>query len=591
MALDELLVIQDRASTSCLPSGYERLLNYGSGRPCVFGSKATASASSRASTRLGDILLVAECAASRRKFEAASGRLGSLAALEGLLPTLVGRLLVVVAQQDSCVIYPTIFPSVQVYWTNSACDVVASRLDVLAGLCRLSTDLGVLSGRLSTLGLPWPMSGSTIWQGVSRLTVGECLEVAPGRRSTRRWWSHPKGVLDRGTIVRQLRSSLVDTMADLCAEQNRVGVDVSGGLDSTAVAYLAAEAGASVDAHHVEPADGDNDDTRWAKRAILDTAARPMISTDRARTSFFISGDRDKPEADLAGPALWSAGRRHLRAVARIDKRRDVSLHLTGFGGDELFTPMPAQVWSLWHQSGLPAFPRVTRSALMNRVPVWKLVRAATNRTSITAELTRGPLVDADPTEMDLSWGVRLALPRWATPTAEEMVRDLAARSARRKPLPLSEDRARHQALSSLSYVRDLLNDITLRFSTGHHRWLSPFLEPGVFSVALQQASISRLDDGYRKLLLRDSLTGIVPAAYFDRGAKGEYSNELHIAMRHHHSAVASYFAECLLADLGLVDRSQLLKVIDSGAASTDDLHFIQSTLEAERWARAAHRP
>ncbi|MCB9840108.1 MAG: asparagine synthase (glutamine-hydrolyzing) [Phycisphaeraceae bacterium] len=89
----------------------------------------------------------------------------------------------------------------------------------------------------------------TVWQGVSKLGPGECLEWRPGAGvRTRRWWSPPDAVREpapgRSTLAEQAEEFGAiwgEVVADHLLSDVPVGLFLSGGLDSSAVAVALAE--------------------------------------------------------------------------------------------------------------------------------------------------------------------------------------------------------------------------------------------------------------------------------------------------------------------------------------------------------------
>lgn len=516
---------------------------------------------------------------------AVASRMTALATLEERLAAFSGSFLVVLQEGARCHVYPSVLPSIQVYWSpGSSIPIITDDAHDLAGELGARLDPAVLCLSLLPLGAPWPLSTASPWKGISRLGVGEKLVLLGERIKLERWWSLPDIVLDRPSVVEHLRSALPKAVADLCAGQSHIAADVSGGLDSTAVAYLASNAGVTLTAHHAQAEDAHNDDTFWACRAMGELGAEALVAASQAHTSFFSPVELTTID-EGEGPFVWSAGRQHLQRVAKHNQERGIRTHLTGFGGDELFTPMPAQLWSLWHQRGVSALPILRRSARRNRLSLARLLIQARDSTLYAEELARATVVSA--TDNGLGWGAGFTLPDWLTHTGRQAVFDHVAELAAGSITPLSPDRARHQALVSLAHAAELLRTITLRFGHGSVRWTSPFVQPSVFTAALLQDSASRIEDGYSKGLLRDSVAGIMPREYFDRGTKGEYSKELHEAMRLHRDALFSFFDNSALGSLGLIDPERLQVIVRSGLASTDQLHQLQATLETECWVRS----
>jgi asparagine synthase (glutamine-hydrolysing) len=146
------------------------------------------------------------------------------------------------------------------------------------------------------------------------------------------------------------QSSQLITRADV-----PVGVALSGGLDASAIAALAASARRDVRAFTVGYAGTPWQDERSNARAFAEHLKIPFHAVELSTVDFIeqypaVNLHRDDPIADLAGVAI--------AAVARLARRHSVPVLLFGHGGDELF-------WGYrWMRSALHATRR--RQALMS---------------------------------------------------------------------------------------------------------------------------------------------------------------------------------------------------------------------------------
>lgn len=453
-----------------------------------------------------------------------------------------------------------------------------------------SIDNRILALHLLPLGPPWPLNRDTVWAGVHRLSVGEELCIDAQGVREKRVWASIKACHSRVEVVEELRRALPRAVARLCAGEARVGVDCSGGLDSTVTAYLVRETGVSIDAYHRRASDSANEDYRWASM-VMDSIADHTIIYAEASNSSFLADTFASSSNYLEGPFVWSAGASHIQSVASRNYANGIRVHFAGFGGDELFTPMPAQLWSCVRQKSLASMVALRRSARMNRVPVINIIKDAFDRRSFKEDFAKSIVsLSTDNNDIDLSWGVKICFPPWVSLGVIEGIQGRIDELVRDDIQPLSPDRAIHQALVSLSFESELLRQVTSRFGHNSVVWTSPYLNPSVALAALSVDSVSRLSDGHRKFMLKDATSGIVPSYYFNRRDKGEYSRELYKAIRIHRDRLYDFFSDCALADLGIVDADQLRNSILSGTIRADEIHSLQSTLEVERWIRDSRR-
>lgn len=291
-------------------------------------------------------------------------------------------------------------------------------------------------------------------------------------------------------------------------------------------------------------------------------------------------------EPEIGGPFLWSAGRIYLQTIAKSNVDNGVTKHFTGFGGDELFTSMPAQLWSHYQRYGISSLLSLRRAAKRNRVKFKELYSEARSTTSFHSDLFDSWMFSGGRSTIDLSWGNMMEVPDWIHPDVLQLVGEVVHFLHDQEIQPLSLDRARHQALASLSYEVELLDQITSRFGRDVIEWQSPFLDCEVVSASLMLDVGDRSEVGRGKLLLKDSMREVVPSSVFKRKNKGDYSMELYRAMEANRDSLHGYFDECYLMDLGVVDADKLRQAVLSGINDTTELHAIQSTLEVERWLR-----
>jgi asparagine synthase (glutamine-hydrolysing) len=178
---------------------------------------------------------------------------------------------------------------------------------------------------------------ATMIAGVRQLDAGCVLEIEldPWRVAERRYWS----LLDAPPIdddpARRVREEL-ERVAELVIRSDvPVGVALSGGIDSGAVAALAARASrAPLVAFSVGYAGRPPHDERAQAAALARQIGVPVheveLSTAAMVDAFPATvRESDQPIADIAGYGH--------REVMRAARAHDTPVLLTGYGGDELF--------------------------------------------------------------------------------------------------------------------------------------------------------------------------------------------------------------------------------------------------------------
>ncbi|MDN3260423.1 asparagine synthase-related protein [Streptomyces sp. CSDS2] len=151
--------------------------------------------------------------------------------------------------------------------SHGAGPLASNRADLLA-VGATVLDETALALRLLLPGVPHPLSETTVWRGVRALPGDHFLELTPdGRARTGRRWSPPRPELTRAQAAVLLREALCTAVQTRVETGAVVSCDLSGGLDSTPVAYLAWQRATRLVALTLTGLTSKDDDTAAAVRA------------------------------------------------------------------------------------------------------------------------------------------------------------------------------------------------------------------------------------------------------------------------------------------------------------------------------------
>lgn len=524
----------------------------------------------------------------------------SLHDVDALAARLPGLVHLAVSMSGSVRIQGSVSGARQVFTAvRDGTTVAASGVGPLVRLTTPELDEAVLAARLlASGGAPWPLSQRPVHRGIVPLTTGHWLKLnAAGRGEQVPWWNLPDESLSLAEGADAVRTALSEAVAARVRPGTTLSADLSGGLDSTSLCFVAAEAGADLVTYHVAPLDAANPDTAWARRAAtyLRQARHHVLAADRPENLFDVGYTAQRRNAAPEGPAIWASGLAHVHDLADRAAAEGATAHLTGLGGDELFGRTAVCAWSLARAHPVRSIGLLNRYRLANRWSLAPMIRALADRSSFAASLAAAADRIGAPqplwNEPSFGWVPRIRMPSWVTRDAVAAVRDLLKTTAREAPEPLDADRTRHHALASIVFEGTTIRQLNTALSGKGTRWDAPLLDDRVVAAALSTRIDQRLASGRFKPLLTHALRDIVPGDILERRDKGEFSAEVYQGVERNQERILDLCEDSHLARLGLVDASAFrAAVLDPGPMSRH-LQPITTTVACESWLRSHDRP
>ncbi|MFO0852017.1 MAG: asparagine synthase (glutamine-hydrolyzing) [Gemmataceae bacterium] len=218
-----------------------------------------------------------------------------------------------------------------------------------SGLVKPVVDRGGMAGYLAYGSVQHPR---TLFTGIESVPPGSWLEVRAndGRLTVgppRVFWTYPQAdpVISRAAAVDAVRATLDEAVRDHLIADVPVGLFLSGGVDSTVIAGLAARHSPHIRSFTV----GFSDHPDWSETEQAAATARrlglrhteinlPEDEAVQATTDWL--NHLDQPSVD--GLNVFT--------ISRAVRRQGVKVALTGLGGDELFGGYPSfrDVPRLW---------------------------------------------------------------------------------------------------------------------------------------------------------------------------------------------------------------------------------------------------
>ncbi|MDI6413009.1 asparagine synthase-related protein [Streptomyces albus] len=475
--------------------------------------------------------------------------------------------------------------------------VAGSAPGLLAALAEAPCDETALAARLLTPYVPWPLSRRTVWRGVEGVAPGHWLELSrDGSARERRWWRRPEPVVPLSQAAERVRAALREAVLVRAESAGAISADLSGGLDSTSLCFVADELGVPTHTYHAVPLDPRNPDHGWARRAAAQfgpAVHHTDLPQDHAMRLFPVAtGGSEEPDGG-EGPFNWRWAGPHLRALSRTAAEAGSRLHLMGLGGDELFGPLPNGLWAMLRAEPRAALGQIRRRRLLNRWPLVATVRGLADRSRFPSALrsVAGRLTSPPPQrwEAGFGWTGEARLPAWSTPRAVALVRRALWEEAEAGAEPLDGDRFGHQVLEYLAFEGTTMRQTSRAMAPFGVGWEAPFLDDRVIEAALSARLSQRMPTGSFKPLLVAAMRGIVPDDVLDRTDKGEFSAELYEGLARGREAAVEMCAALRLGARGLADadalRNALLSPPDEGRYAA----HLETTVAVEAWLRSPH--
>jgi asparagine synthase (glutamine-hydrolysing) len=406
-----------------------------------------------------------------------------------------------------------------------------------------------------------------------------------------RWWSEPLTDVDVEQATTELRHGLLAAVARATGTSASVSADLSGGVDSAAAVYLARSLRLRPTLLRTGTDSRWNGDAAWSDRIGHDLGSdvATVSSIDLTSRSFRVDAPYPCGRAP-AGPTWWGDTEEYALTVAR-QALPSPRAHLTGLGGDELFTPMPAFVWTLVREHPWQAPLLLARASARQRRPLTRTTRGACSRTPYGVELharVSRALSGRSAHDPTFGWCAPVTVPSFLTDHARALLLATFTRE-RVEPTPaLSADRSRHQALESLVDQARVVRQVNEMFAPLGTTWTSPFLDSRVVRLALALPVHLREAPRTTKAALARALRGIVPPEIFARPVKGEYSASTYRAYDRARGGLARDLGDGGLAALGLIDADRLVRHLSMPVPSTAFLTAVERLVSVERWLRHA---
>jgi asparagine synthase (glutamine-hydrolysing) len=411
----------------------------------------------------------------------------------------------------------------------------------------------------------------TIYSNIKKLSAGVALEIDLSEWKPRehRYWSIEKNDTHYGSTPDEIESLLAQSVRYRLVADVEVGLLLSGGIDSTLLAFYASKAGANLRVFTARFDRRDLDETRYA-RHVAESLGMPQVIIDGGKldadTFDKIIFHADEPLGDPACIPTFLLAR---------ELSNHVTVVLSGEGADELFWGYDAYRYErLWRWAGWMQYSLNRFSRYKDMVSEWEGSSCLPNGLTRITKL--------------FSAAYDLGSSRWTSVFADHTItsRLMPAVGAARPFVYLKEMEAKMMQLraefgwlsGSLStdlcfwLPDDLLTKVDRMMMAHGVEARAPYLDSDLMVAALSLPEKYKMNGSQGKLILRNMvekrLPGIMGKSLARRKKHGfevPVSEWLKNTLR---ACVEERFSVKSLSQSGLLDSTYVRKLWDSFLAT-----------------------
>ncbi|MFI5618528.1 asparagine synthase-related protein [Streptomyces sp. NPDC051567] len=478
--------------------------------------------------------------------------------------------------------------------------VASDSAEPLARLTRAAPRIEMVAWGMLHPGFDYGLTSGTYWQDVHRLPADQRMRMTADRVEFSTWWRPPAPDLSVSEGAPKVRAALEEAVAVRVATAGGLSADLSGGMDSTSLCFILAGQGARFQSFVEQTVDPNHDDAHWAAIAA-EEIGRPLT----------VLGPEDVP-----GPydGIWEPGhglvqevpyglgepyglirnRARKTAMSRIFVATGSDVHISGFGGDELFTIAPSYFSDLYARAPFRAVRGIRDLARLRRWSLPSVLRALARQQTYQGwfeEQVRGlHLPRPDALGPSLNWGPHLHVTPWSTPAAVEAVRSVAGADGAART-PQAATRSVHTSIAGHRIGGQRLGPLRALME---HQGISlslPYMDDAVLRAALAVSRAEALPGtGFKPVLKAAMRVGAAPgtsSSALSRSTKGEFSMSVHRGLARNRRALLGLFEDSLLAEHGLVDIDRLRATLRDTMRPEYETNALEPTIAAEAWLQA----
>lgn len=472
--------------------------------------------------------------------------------------------------------------------------IISDSASDIARYCDLNISKSAVALNLISSLPYYPFQNMPLWEGVNKIHPFCVLRYGKKKQFEEfKVWMLPELSNDVELTLQNIRERFFELLRNHTSSYANISADLSGGVDSAAIAYTLKAQYADIKLYHAKTDSKWNSDSKWAAMFAND-----MNEPLHSLPSIGVSGRRYETDMPYSGltlpdsPVFWADTEGYVEKIVNLNENYGDSVHFIGVGGDELFTPMPAYAWSIVRQNRMRGLSFGFQYCLLTRTSFLKNVSNLMNNTSfkeaLKTEIDIGfGYAKSRRKEFDVDWSGKMVIPAWLAKEYHVPCYQIAMKTLNEISGGLDSDRSKHQALESLLFQRRVLSQLNAIYGN-RLTWLAPFLDPKIIEFALSIPMRYHIKSGMTKPMLYQATKGIVPREVFTRGFKGDYSTFLYQGYKESVKKNIHAVRDFKVVELGIVDPDILVSELSMPTALHNRIEAFERLSAVERWLHNA---
>lgn len=547
----------------------------------------------------GRVALIGECYADDAAVEDAAR--STLADDSAAITELPGNYISIVVADNKTKVLSSLSGLQPMYYTKDGSDTKVSS-DPSRITETLEPDIGPAIAHALVVGM-----GANLFaenpgiKGVAKMRGRQALEITNGRCRTYIYDELlPNSQLSHQEAHEKFASSLQDAVAQRGSHPLGLSADMSGGLDSSSLAFLAAatdlESLPLFTAIHADFEEGDIEYARKyaAMNSKFDLSVFDVSTLADTTLESFLRTPWSPDISMCIGmePHISDYLQQYYAFIAQQNGGRRI--HMTGSGGDEIAAVDMAYLSDLFREGSFKRFITEGKAwaRLKNTSPYELMTRAATRTPAmfIQQEVEKirsaaghgpGPYISA-----------QNALFTWLTPDALQATADaMEAQYESYTPVPAALGFGGYSARNALlGSAHDVAT--SRHYAKSDIYMQPPFLDNDVVKAAFALKATHRGNPYTAKPLLQQSLRGRIPEEVLVRNTKGAYEQAHAQALGPSKRVLLDMLlSDSRLADSGILHTKTITDALQYGYLTRGQVQAVRGLISLEGWLRSFDKP